>query len=124
MNNAQAMSKLKKLFGPKAAYRIDPRAPDADAREVAQARMPELIESVKITEAALLARRAVLLADPEYVKLRAEFTAAKDAKEKASSLTYWYRISAGVSSSLCFEIKAQGDTWNDVFAKLKERSEA
>jgi hypothetical protein len=119
MERAAALKKLSKLLGKSFRYRVDPGAPGAADRAEAKACLPGLIAAQKQAEEAMAARRkAVLDADPEYLGLVAEHTAAREMASSAAAVTRHFKITVGVVNSMFFHIKAQGDSWEDVIAKL------
>lgn len=121
MNNAQAFAKLRKLLGPKACYRTSDSAPDADERVELQAKIDPLREARAAAEAAMKARRAELLSDPEYRRLCDEYARVRKEHEETCSRARWYRFTVGRSNNIFFEVTAEGDSWTDVFAKLEAK---
>lgn len=123
MNITQAKSAMKKLFGAKAMWRYDERAPKAEEREEIAATLPTLMEARNATKAAVEARRIELLKDPEYVRLKAEALAASDTYEKAASRTRHYRVTVGRGGGVAglnfFHVVAQGDNWQDAIDKAR-----
>lgn len=119
MKVATAQKKLLKLLGDRAAYRVDRRAPSKDEREAARARGPELRAAAKAAQEAMEARRREILKDPEYLRLRAEYEAAEKASKDNGAITRWYPITVGLNRGLFFEVKADGDTWAEVFEKIE-----
>jgi hypothetical protein len=70
------------------------------------------------------ARLAFLLAnDAEYQRLKDEHQAAKKEADELLGKLHSYRFTAGKSvGGLFFQVLAEGDSWEDVIAKLKARS--
>jgi hypothetical protein len=127
MNQTQALSALKKILGPKLGYRINPKAATAEEREEAQAQRPELRAAREAAQAAMEARRlAILEGDAEYQRLKAEWTKAKKAAEENAGASTSYRITVGTVSDVgglgFFHVKAEGDNWDDVITKLRDKS--
>lgn len=123
MERAVAIKKLTKILGKSLGYRVDPKAPDQDDRDEARA---QLAVEVPKRDALKKQRRerleTILLADAEYQRLKAEEAEAQKRCEKLSSATHHYRFTAGTSNGMFFLVKAQGDSWEEVIAKLtKER---
>jgi hypothetical protein len=119
MERAVAIRKLGKLLGKRLGYRVDSGAPDAEERAAARQQLPALQAAEKLAADAMEARRrAILAADPEYQAMVAEHKAARDRRHKVSGVTDRYRITVGTISDLFFHVKAQGDSWEDVIAKL------
>jgi hypothetical protein len=118
-----AIKKLTKLLGKNFGYRVDPKAPDQDDRDAARANLAiqrPLRDDLR--EAMRQRCNALLAADQEYQRIKAEFKVVNDTCEKLSNMFHHYRFTAGVSNSMFFMVKAQGDSWEEVIAKLeKER---
>jgi vacuolar-type H+-ATPase subunit I/STV1 len=116
-----AIKKLTKLLGKGLGYRVDPKAYDAEDRanmKIQRALREELREAVRKRCNALLS------ADQEYQRLKAELNAANEAYERLSAINLSYRFTAGVSRGPFFVIKAQGDSWEEVIAKIAKEREA
>lgn len=122
MTPAQIKSKLRTLIGPNGAYRMDEGAPDAVDRASARAALPEIQGLRDEAKGAMEAKRAALLRDPEYVALVVAYKAAQDRMDRvASTACRRYRITVGESMGIGFLVRAQGDTWAEVFAELEAR---
>lgn len=126
MNQTQALSKLRKVIGPKLGYRVDPKAPDAEQREAIRAAWKAAKQDADAAVAARKARYEELLAgDALYQDLKAKAKAAEEAANKAAAGMYRHRITVGVSNAMFFSVRAEGDNWDDVVAKVtKARGEA
>jgi hypothetical protein len=125
MERAVAVKKLGKILGKSLGYRVDPKAPDQDDRDEARSKLPEAVAKRKVLLEQLEARRsAVLQADAEFQRLKADHADAKKACDKLFSITCHYRFTVGTSTGLFFVIKAQGDSWEEVIAKLTEKKAA
>lgn len=121
MERSVALKKLSKILGKNCGYQIDPKAPDQDERDAAKAELPAAREDQERLEKARQERASFLLRnDNEYQILKKAHEVAKERREKLSEMMRWYRITVGVSTSLFFEIKAQADTWDEIFAKLEK----
>lgn len=119
MERSVAIRKLGKLLGKHLGYRVDRDAPDAETRAAIRQQLPGLRAAERQVEAAMDARRAAILAaDPEYQALAAAFKLARAGRQAAAAAASRYRITVGTSSDLFFHVKAQGDSWEDVIAKL------
>jgi hypothetical protein len=116
-----AIKKLTKLLGKNLGYRVDPKAPDADDRAEARARLKEVgAERDALREQVRKRCNALLAADEEYQRLKADFEAARKTCDELSSINIGYRFTAGVSRGPFFVIKAQGDSWEEVIAKVQK----
>lgn len=125
MERAVAIKKLGKILGKSLGYRVDPKAPDQDDRDEARAKLREELPKREALDKAMKDRRAeVLLADTEYQRLKAEHAAAAEVCSKLSSTSMHYRFTVGVSNSMFFTIKAQGDSWEEVISKLTVKEAA
>jgi len=114
MNQAQALARLRKLLGPKLGYRINPKAPDADGRQLRRAALQAAAAERDLALAARTARREALLAgDADYQRLKAAHVAAQARVDKAPSPNA-YRITVGRAGSIFFEVAAEGDNWQQV----------
>jgi hypothetical protein len=69
-------------------------------------------------------RIEILQADAEYQQLRTAYADAVKCCERLYSMTTHYRFTAGTSNGMFFMIKAQGDSWEEVIAKLTEKQDA
>jgi hypothetical protein len=119
MERAVALKKLGKLLGKSLGYRVDPRGLNAEDRDAAAREARALSAEFKAAEEAEIARRkAILEADPEYQRLRAETKRLKDAKDTAWSRSHHFKFTVGTSNGMFFVIKAQGDSWEEVIEKL------
>lgn len=125
MERAVALKKLGKLLGKSLGYRVDPKAPDADEREEARTALKIMGAERDDLKSKMDARRqAILEGDAEYQSLRAAWTTAKDRADKLSWRTHHYRFTAGVMNSMFFMVKAQGDSWEEVIAKIEKERQA
>jgi len=125
MERAVAIRKLGKILGKSLGYRVDPKAPDQDDRDEARAKLRDATPKRDALSKALDARRAeVLQADVEYQRLKAEHAKAKKDCDELFGITCRYRFTVGTSNSMFFIIKAQGDSWEEVIAKLNHEREA
>ena len=119
MERSVAIRKLGKLLGNRLGYRVDRDAPDAETRAAVRQQLPGLRAAEQQAEAAMDARRAAILAaDPEYQALAEAFKLARAGRQAAAAATSRYRITVGISGAVFFHVKAQGDSWEDVIAKL------
>jgi len=126
MNATQALTKLRKLLGPKAGIQDDKRPSSPELREAAAIERRAAKERKGTCEELLNARRKeILAADVEYQRLRAEFDVARIALEKAP-WPHYYRYTAGTVSSLFFSVRCQADTLAELVAEVekKQRKEA
>lgn len=121
MNQTQALTKLRKIIGPKVSYRIDSKALPADEREAKQAKVRELRAKKQAAEEASAARRAELLRDPVYRALRAEVNALDAEIGKHLHAAYAKRITVGVVGGMFFSVRAEGDNWAEVVAAAEAK---
>ena len=122
MERSVALKKLGNILGKKLGYRIDPRAPRKEEREAAKADLGpacELRNKLRDQRDARLA--AVLAADPEYQSLKAAYSDAQKVVDRIGSITRQYKITVGTSEGLFFLVKAEGDSWEEVLAKLQTK---
>lgn len=122
MERAVAIKKLTKILGKSLGYQVDLKAPDQDDRDEAQAKLKDEIPKRKALSEQMEARRVeILRADAEYQRLKAEHAEADKVCSGLFSITMRYRFTAGTMGSMFFHVKAQGDTWEEVIAKLTEK---
>jgi hypothetical protein len=120
MNMTQALAKLRKLLGPKAAIRDDRTPSSPEVREQQRAARNAAHAHRKACEAAMNARRdAVLAADAEFQRLRAEYDAAKAAADRCPYPAY--RYTGGTASALFFSVEAQADTLAELVEAVERK---
>jgi hypothetical protein len=125
MERNVALKKLRKILGDGFGYRLDPKALTAEDRDQAREDAKTLTALYKAADEAETARRqAVLSADAEYQRLRAETKRLRQAKDEAWSTSQQFRVTVGKSSGIFFMVKAQGDSWEDVIEKLTAKADA
>lgn len=107
-------TRLAKLLGKSAYWEINQTAPTADQRAEFSAKMPALRAAKDAARQRMEARRAELLKDPEYLRLKEESIAADKASQHAAGMSVFYPISVGTRDSLFFRVEAQGDSWDAV----------
>ena len=123
MERAVALSKLGKILGKSLGYRVDPKAPDQEGRDEARAKL----KGAQAVREALGKQkndrmRELLQGDAEFMRLKAEYDAAGKTCTELYSMTSHYRFTVGISSSMFFHVKAQGDSWEEVIGKLTEKA--
>ena len=126
MERAIALKKLGKLLGKGFRYRINPKAPTREEREAAKAEAPEANAKREQLSKQLDARRAALLqGDPEYQALHAAHHAARKHSTELLGLLHSYKFTVGhIIGSMFFSVKAAGDSWEEVIAKLEAKKKA
>ncbi len=125
MERSAALKKLGKILGKKLGYRIDPKAPTPDERELAKSELsPACEERNKLKEQRDARHKAILAADTEYQSLHAAYRAASERADKLSSITRRRKITVGTSEGMFFVVKAEGDSWEEIIEKLTERKAA
>ena len=126
MDRATALRKLGKILGKSFRYRIDDKAPTQEQREVARAALPAATTVVNELKAQKEARyEAILAADAEYQELKLALKEAQTKRDRLSGTLHYYKITVGVIvAGVLFSVKAQGDTWDEVVAKLTKEKVA
>jgi hypothetical protein len=128
MNITQAKAALIKLYGKKAAWRYNDRAFKGDEREALHAKLPELSAAYTQAKAAMDARRAELLRDPEYQRLRKETARAEGEHSEALAGALHRRVTVGYMSGVAglefFHVTAEGDNWQDAIDKARAKVKA
>lgn len=122
MNAHQALAKLRKAI-PSIAYRENKNALDKDERQkhLDLARELGIKESNLRTELEVL--RNKLLDVPEYKALRDELNVTRNWRESNLIKAHTQKISVGsITKDLgLFHVKVEGDNWEDVIARAKEK---
>ncbi len=122
MERAVAIKKLGKLLGKKLGYRINTKAPTQEEKAAAAAELPAAVdERRRLREQKEERYRTILAADTEYQRLFAEHRAASDRTDHLSSITRCHKITVGVSESMFFLVKAEGDSWEEVIEKVSRK---
>lgn len=121
MERSVALKKLGRILGKTFRYRIDTGAPNPDDRREAAARLaverPKRDDLGKQMEAR---RAAVLDADADYQRLKSAHEESKKLCNELMGIGLRHRITVGtVPGGLFFHVKAEGDSWEDVIAKIK-----
>lgn len=119
MERTVALKKVVKLLGKNVGWRVNPKAPSPEEREAAGAELP----AAAAKKNDLLKRRddrhaAILAADPEYQRLKIEAREAVDKVDELRSITLCHKITVGTTNGLFMTVKAEGDSWEEVIAKL------
>lgn len=119
MRREDAIKKLGKLLGKNLGYRVDPKAPDQDERDEARANL-KIQRPIRDDLSKRLAARMeeLIEADAEYQQLKTAYWQAKENCDKLQSISLHYRFTAGRSNGMFFHVMAQGDSWEEVIAKL------
>ena len=122
VNPTRSLPKLRKLLGPKFGYRVNPKAPTPEERAEAKAAYSAALEKkLACQKRRDEYRNALLAGDQEYQRLRAEEIIAANCAAELAGLRMSYKITAGVSTDMFFIVKAEGDTWNEIIAKLEKK---
>lgn len=123
MERSTALKKLEKLLGKKLGYRINHKAPSAEQRAEAREVLPAAIaERKSLTEQRDKRREEILAADPEYQRLRSEVRTCSANVETLSATTRHFKITVGTSEGIFFLVKAEGDSWEEVIAKVATKN--
>lgn len=117
-----------RILGKNAAYRDNPKAPDAEARAQAIAEYPNVNAAYEALKSARDARyREVLANDAEYQRLVAETKAADKVRSDVSWRRHGKRLTLGrlqgVAGMQFFAVEAEGDNWEDAIRNLKAKQE-
>lgn len=119
MERTVALKKLERLLGKKLGWRVNPNAPTPEARAEAKSALPSAREERDRLKVERDARhRAILEADAEYQALNIAAKAACERVDKLFGTTCHYKITVGISLGWAFEVKAEGDSWEEVIGKL------
>ena len=124
MERAAALKKLTKLLGKTMGYRVDPKAPTPEEREAARVALLDARAGRDTINKQREERyKAILAADSEYQALRAAHSAAQKRVDAIAGTLRRWRFTVGRSNGIFFEVKAEGDSWEEVIEKLtKEKT--
>lgn len=125
MQRIEAIKKLKRVLGPKAYWRIGPTLTSPERRHAAALIMLDALFQKAMLDRDMQIRRDALLQDPEYQSLRTARAGAVKVIE-SPTVRQTYRFEVGVTANIVgFETvkpRAYGDTWEEIFSKLKGAS--
>lgn len=122
MNQTQAIGKLRKVLGDRLAYRLDRKAAKAEARGEARVKAQEAAASKTAAEALRRERMDFLLGqDAEYQRLNDEVKELTKEHERLRSITLRAPITVGVDTGWSFSVRAEGDNWDEVVAKIESK---
>lgn len=122
MERSVAIKKLGKILGKSLDYQVDLKAPDQDDRDEARAKLASATSKFNALSKQIEARRtAVLQADTEYQRLTAACVDARTYCAQLRTITCRYRFTVGTTNGLFFNVKAQGDSWEEIIAKLTKK---
>ena len=122
MTRAQALTKLKKMYGKKAYATINQKAPTTSKREEAAELLPALRARRDSLRASLESRRVYVLGqDVEYQTLLSQVTEARKEMDAALSVSDSYKFRVGYMELGAFHIQGEGDTWEQAFEKAEAR---
>lgn len=119
MERAVAIKKLGALLGKSMGYRVNPKGATADERATAQTQLAAAFaERSRLEREKNDRMRAVLAADQVYQQLLTEYQCMRKRADELSSITHSYKFTVGVSNSMFFHVKAEGDSWEDVIRQV------
>jgi hypothetical protein len=120
MTRQEAIKKLGRIYGKKAGYRVADGAANADERAAASQALKELRALNRELDAQIDKRRAELLNVPDYNELLKTRSSIKQQMNTAMSVAASHKFTAGYVSGMgFFHVEAQGDTWEEIFAKIE-----
>ena len=123
MERAVALKKLRKLLGDQVGYRFNDKAPTRDERDIAKAELPgAIIERNKIKDQRDARYSAILAADADYQRLKTEYDVAREHVHRLADATTQQKITVGISNSMFFHVKAEGDSWEEIIDKLTKNN--
>jgi hypothetical protein len=120
MERSVALNKLRKLLGKDFGYRIDSKACTREEREAAREQLPASNKERSDLEEKRRQRQQFLLDnDKEYQEINAARVAAVKRSQELLGKLHSSKITVGNSvAGLFFSVKAEGDNWEEVIAKL------
>jgi hypothetical protein len=123
MERSVAIKKLGKLLGKKLGYRVNDKAPSKEERDAAKAALrPAVDERDRIGKQKRERCEALLAGDAEYQSLRTRYEAASDRAAGMLSVLHHYKITVGTLELGFFRVTAEGDSWEEVIQKVKEKA--
>lgn len=124
MERATAVKKLAKLLGNKFGYQIHKEALSPEERDALRPEWERAREMQKKMNDLREARYKELLADPEYRALCDQSQKARKYAEELGWKVGQKKIVVGTSNSMFFHVEAEGDSWEDVIAKVTAKKVA
>jgi hypothetical protein len=125
MNSTQALTKARKLLGPKAMIEVRRTALIGEAREAAEveyaAARAKLREAKEAKEARYI---AVLKADAEFQRLKSELKEAEEREAVARHAARLRRVRVLVDKGWACEVKSEGDNFDEALAALEAKKAA
>lgn len=119
MTREQAVAKLRKLYGPKAYWRVGERQSSPERREAAGV---EYAEAKRKYEAIKVRVEEWLKAQPEYQAMIAERRQLYEQKELAMGECFRYRFAVGARENGIFTtLYGEGDTWEEAIAQAEAK---
>lgn len=120
MERAVAVKKLSRLLGKSLGYRVDPKGKTREEREEAQAALKAASEKANDLERQRKARIDHLLEnDAEFQKIKAAHEVAKKEQSRLVGICHHFKFTVGKCEAGFFFVKAQGDSWEEVIAKVE-----
>jgi hypothetical protein len=121
MERAVAIKTLSKILGKSLGWRVDPKAPSEEDRIEARAKLKIVgAERDALNKQKQTRMQEILDADAEYQRLKLAAAEAKTRSDDLLAIICRYRFTVGTSNRMFFLVKAQGDSWEEVIAKLKQ----
>jgi hypothetical protein len=119
MERIAAIKKLRKMLGKEFAYRVDPQASSPEERREAQAKIKAAAAKRDALGEAMTKRRdEIIAADSEYQQLLKQYGDARKEYDALNSIAHCYKFTVGTANRLFFRVAANGDSWEDVIAKI------
>jgi hypothetical protein len=112
MERNVALKRLRRMLGKNAGYRVDPTAPTGEQREKRERIARNGLAQGRGVESCASAPRG-------RARSRCRIPAPREAADKAGATARHHKITVGVSSELFFHVKAQGDSWEEIFRILE-----
>ena len=119
MNRTQALTKLKKLVGPKLEVRVNEDALVGEEREAMSTQFRAARDERNALNAAMSKRREELLAaDADYQALRAKYVAADKLYETGKGHVFHHRIEVYTRDGIGLTYVATADNWAEAVEKV------
>ena len=118
MDRSTALKKLTRILGKRASWRVYDAPSSPDKRQAAMAEKDRLKADVEAIERR---RREILDAIPELKELHQKERELRKALDRARSYSHYYRYIVGINIGIGLEVKAEGDSWEDIFRRLEQK---
>lgn len=123
MTREQGLKRLRQVLGQKSGARIglEISSPERRADEHRK-RLQRSFRAAMLDRDCKYIRERILAASPAYQTARAEADAVRRDID-AHNVTPYYKFTVGLDMGWAFEVRASGDTWEEVLDQLQQKKE-